>query len=458
MASRTSAGVGVGIAITLFILLSVALFVTTMLFYGRSQRAEQELDNAEQSMSEFVTASERESERVRSWLERARGERETVVGHLIGSQRQSMQLAAGIPDLTADELEARFEQVRAAGASSLLDLINAQREEIAQLTTALEAAEGARLAAQTDAQTEAGRVAAIESSFGDTISALNTDISTYRDAINEYRSRVDGLESKMDDQVQAVQDESNSRIRELQSRLADLNEQNLVLQDQVRRLRGQSGAGGLRPQDEFALVDAEIVQIDAVNNEVVIGIGREDKVPLGMTFAVYSTPAAILPDRETGEYARGKAVIEVISVNEDSSRARIIREARGNPIVRGDVIANAVYDPDKVYAFLVYGNFDTNLDGVPTPLERDDLSALIARWGGKVVDDIDGGLDFLVLGEKPTIPPLPGPQAPIEILNEYVRLNRVAERYDELFEVARQTSIPVLNENRLRTLIGDYPD
>jgi hypothetical protein len=32
------------------------------------------------------------------------------------------------------------------------------------------------------------------------------------------------------------------------------------------------------------------------------------------------------------------------------------------------------------------------------------------------------------------------------------------ERYDQLFERAQTTAIPVLNENRLRTLIGDFPN
>ena len=53
---------------------------------------------------------------------------------------------------------------------------------------------------------------------------------------------------------------------------------------------------------------------------------------------------------------------------------------------------------------------------------------------------------------------VPGPDAPWEVLQEYVRLQRIVKRYDELFDRAIASSIPVLNENRLYTLLGSIPD
>ncbi len=53
-------------------------------------------------------------------------------------------------------------------------------------------------------------------------------------------------------------------------------------------------------------------------------------------------------------------------------------------------------------------------------------------------------------GEPPT-------GSPVEVVEEFLRRKRVIERYDRLFESAQTTAIPVLNENRLRTLIGDFP-
>jgi len=37
---------------------------------------------------------------------------------------------------------------------------------------------------------------------------------------------------------------------------------------------------------------------------------------------------------------------------------------------------------------------------------------------------------------------------------EYIRLNRIVQEYDRIFQQAAATSIPVLNQNRLATLTG----
>src|SRR6185295_9832008 len=152
-----------------------------------------------------------------------------------------------------------------------------------------------------------------------------------------------------------------------------------------------------------------------------------------------------------------KGAIEVISVEESTATCRIIFETRGNPIVRGDVIANAIYDPTKVYTMLVFGNFDTNGDGAATPLEANDIRAMIETWGGKVTEELTGAVDFLVLGQRPVVPPVPPSGAPPAVQTEYIRMDALATKYDELTKQAAATSVPILNENRLYTLIGRRP-
>ena len=74
-----------------------------------------------------------------------------------------------------------------------------------------------------------------------------------------------------------------------------------------------------------------------------------------------------------------------------------------------------------------------------------------------MLGDLQGDVDFLVLGERPVLPPRPGNDAPLELVQEYIRLDRIVQRYDRLLEQARATSLPVLNENRLYTLLGASP-
>ena len=163
--------------------------------------------------------------------------------------------------------------------------------------------------------------------------------------------------------------------------------------------------------DEAALVDGTVIGANGSDRQAFISIGDKQKVVLGMTFSVYSDKTQIRPDAD-GNYPRGKATLEVINVGESSSTCRITSEARGNPVVKGDVIANPIYDPNKTYKFVVFGNFDANRDGTATALERREINAMIESWGGKVVDDLTGDVDFLVLGERPILPPRPSAESP----------------------------------------------
>jgi hypothetical protein len=226
--------------------------------------------------------------------------------------------------------------------------------------------------------------------------------------------------------------------------------------NQLAVLRGQRNQAVLRTGDESALVDAEIVGTNSADRTAFLSIGKRENVVLGMTFSVYPSASAIRPN-ENGEYPAGKATLEVINVGETTATARITSEARGNPVVKGDVVANAVFDPSKKYKFVIFGNFDADRDGLATQIERQDIEAMIRAWGGDMTEDMTGDVDFLVLGQRPLIPPRPASDAPFEVVQEYFRREREVERYDSLNRQAQSTSVPVLNENRLYTLIGKRP-
>jgi hypothetical protein len=458
MAARTGASIGVAVTITILGLLSLAFFITTMVFFGQAQDAKKRARDAETAAETFVRGPERDSERVRAVRELANRDRQSVTAYLITALRDSMQLAAGNPDLTIDEFKTRVAEVEGSDANSLLGVIGVRNDRIAALQDELAQSDSARQAAVDRAQEEAARADALAGEFRDAGDQLRTKVDDYGQIVQTYSTGVDSIEERFKAELDAAKQAADERERDLRARLQEFTNANLVLQDQLSRLRGEGAVDRVRPRAEEALVDATIDQVVPTDNEVVLGIGRNQKVVLGMTFAVYSSPTDIRIDPETGEYAPGKGAVEIVGVEDNFSRARIIEEARGNPIVRGDVVANAVYDPNKEYKFIVYGLFDFNSDGRKTAFERDQVQALISRWGGTVVDDIQGDLDFLVLGEKPTLGPPPPPNATIPEIQEYARLQRIVARYDELLEAAQSTSVPVLNENRLTTLIGRYPD
>jgi hypothetical protein len=257
----------------------------------------------------------------------------------------------------------------------------------------------------------------------------------------------------MVEKVAKAKREGEDAVAELNNRISKKDEELAIARGTIARLQGERNRDTIKPTDEFALVDGEVVGLDATDNNVFINRGRRQKIVLGMTFEVYPNAAAIRPGT-SGEYNRGKATVEVVKIDENGATARIIRNPRGNPIVRGDVIANAVYDPNKQYTFLVFGNFDANGDGRATADEQNEIKAVISEWGGKTVDSLAGDVDFLVLGQRPILPPQPPSSATEAVVLEYIRLQRLVQEYDRVQQQAAATSVPILNQNRLYTLTG----
>lgn len=452
MASRTSTSIGVGITITVLGLVSLALFVLTIVFLSKYQSTERQLTQQQQEQAEILRADERNSDAVQRLKDVAKKENKSLVGYLAAAQRTINTRVTGSSGDTPDQLLAKIDQISAT--SNLSDVVSQLRGELTASKTALEQADKDRQAALENLKIESDRVATITASHNKTVEAMNADIARYRAEIDQYRQGVNDKKKNYDESLDKSRAEAATREAQLSDRIKKLENENLQLIDRVAQLTQAKNKDILKPAAEETLVDGTILAIQGGESTVTIDRGRKDKLFLGMTFAVYADATAIKPDAATGEYPRGKATIEVINVGETSSTCRITSEVKGNPIVRGDVVANALYDPSKVYTFLVYGNFDANSDGRGTAAEGDQVKALIEGWGGKVASDLTGNVDFLVLGERPQVPPRPGAGAPFAVVQEFIRLDTAAQRYDELFQKASATSIPVLNENRLYTLIG----
>ncbi len=457
MASRTSAGTATVVTITIIGILMIGFLITSVVFYSKMTNAEGKVLNLKETYEDIIRTSEREADNVRIALQAARAERKSLVDYLMTNNRALMELASGNPDLTIDQLKNRVAELAGVEGESMTQtitrlstLVSTRESELASMRERFD-----RLQADVDAEMQ--RIATIEGGIKKTVDEADSRVKDYGRGVEELRTRVEGFETRIQRQVDSDRSRYEQEIRDKENRIAELNQQILVLQDQVRRLRGESVHNRVTPMDEFALVDGEVAAVEPAGDVVVITIGRRDKLVIGMTFSVYGSASEIRPADGGQDYRPGKAVIEVISMDDSSARCRVVRSSRGNPVIAGDVIANPVYDPHKTYNFVVFGDFDVNRDGVATPYERDALVAVIERWGGKVIDDITGDLDFVVLGRRPTDPLQPAPNAPRSVYDEYLRLKRQVDRYHELFEEAQASSIPVLNENRLRTLIGEFP-
>lgn len=456
MAARTSAGAGVVITISLLGAIAFALFVVSVILYGDNLDYAKQIEDTEQNYREYVREADRADPAIAADFQKARQQGMSLVRYLTNSLDTTYSKVTGNKSDRLEELGTKTSSVPGASTGSLLNVIRSMQGQIDSLTRSVADAEAARQRAQDNLQAEADRVLALEQQQADTVASLQSRIDQLETDNNEYRRGFQGTQQQLQARINQLQGELEQAQGDARTRIRELEQRNLLLEDQIATLQRQGRGDSLSPKPEFSLVDGDIANTNPSEKEVFISIGRRQNVILGMNFAVYGDETQIRPDAE-GNYPQGKGAIEVVNVGETSSRCRVLFERAGNPIVPGDVIANAVYDPNKVYKFLVAGNFDTNGDGNRTPAERAEITALIEEWGGTATDDLTGDVDFVVLGEPPVLPPPPGIATPIEIVEIYIRKENELKRYNELFEQAQRTAIPVLNENRLYTLIGRVP-
>lgn len=455
MAAKTSMGVGLSITVGLLSTATLVLFILTFVFLARKQNLEQEIQKLQDEYKEVVTNSERNSDEVRKLIADAKKKNQSLAAFMVDTSRTLGEKTLGTGGVTPSALvEGIGKALEGQGAGSFAGALADRDSKLADLDKRLKDAESARQRALTDFQNAVELTSRQKADYDSGVAAMSKNINKYKDDIDESRKQLTDAMSKMTETIQKIKAQAEDQEAELNGRLTKQGDELALAQrkiaDLIEKIRGKT----FGPGDEAALVDGEVIGLDPVSNNVYINRGKAHKIVLGLTFEVYNNASGIRPDGASGDYPRGKATVEVVKVDESSSVARVVRNPRGNPVVKGDVIANVVYDPKKVYKFMIYGNFDTNRDGTSTPDESADIRALIQEWGGVVVDSLVGDLDFLVLGSKPVAPPAPPASAPPEVVREYLRLKRVVVEYEEIQRQAIATSTPILNQNRLFTLVG----
>ncbi len=453
MAARTNMGVGMGITVGLLGTATLGLFVLTFVFLAGKQNAEKERDALREQYKEIVTETERNGDDLRKLIAEAKPK--SLAAYLVEQTKAVGQKTTGnerdTPKTLATSIAATLD---GTSSSNLQALVAALKDEIAQLKKAKEASDSARTRALTDQANEVELTKKQKADFDSAVAAMSGDINKYKDGVDALRGQLNKAMADMTGTIAKIKAEFEDREAELNTRLTRSGDELLQAQTKISELKKKLEGQLFKPGDEASLVDGEVIGLDPIDNNVFINRGRDSRIVLGLTFEVYTNASAIRPDPSTGEYPRGKASVEVIKIDQSSAVCRVVRNPRGNPVVKGDVVANVVYDPKKSYKFMIYGNFDTNRDGVATPDESADIRAMVEGWGGMVVDSLAGDLDFLVLGTKPVTPPQPPATASADIIREYLRLVRVVKEYEELQRQATATSLPVLNQNRLYTLVG----
>ena len=456
MAARSTAGTGVVVSLVVFVLCAVFLLILSIVFYtGQTKAAQSDVD-AQAALARFVTREQQNRDQIKALVAKAE-HGPSVVQQLQLEYQELMGYVSGNPGNTFAALQSelvRFgvppqgESVRNVLQTRAQNLRNTQND-LDSLTTKL-----------TDRGNEISELRAraqqVQQDHLEALDAVRSGIAEYGEAAEEYRREVEEVKNDYFGAIDRLRDEFEGQIAGLENEKDTLYQQVASLKGRVDELQAILSKSRLRAENPAMLVDGHIIDAAGSSDQVFIDRGRQHRMVLGMTFEVYDRDSAIRVNPNTGDLPRGKASLQVIRVADTTSTCKITRTVPGRPVVRNDVIANAVYDPNYVFRFLVHGKFDVDGDGRPSEGDAEYLRSLIIDWGGSVVtgEQLPGDLDFLVLGVAPPLPPPLAANASQFQIDDWVRKRRAHEKYQELFTQAREAQIPVLNSNRFFILIG----
>lgn len=453
MAIRSNAGTGVIVSLVVFILISIFLLVMAIIFYSGQTKQMETAREATNTLDEYALKRERNSEQLQTIVAEAKKERKSVLGYLLEENNNLKTFVAGNPDESMENLERRFSAMDVDST-----VYNGMKDLDRRLNDTQNELESLRTQAQSLQQERDRLVADVEAasrSRDNLIAAESKQVEKYRNATEEHLAQISDVREQMEVATDKLRDRYSDQISELENEVDALRQEKVILKSRVEDLEERINKTRIKPHDPETLVDGNIIDIAGANDQVYINRGRKDQIVLGMTFEVYDDAAQIRPTA-SGDFPRGKASLQVIKVGDNTSTAKITRSTIGRPVVRNDVIANAIYDPTYKFKFLVHGQYDIDGDGYPSEEEAAYLRSQIENWGGIVVrsDTLPGDLDFLVLGVEPMDPVRPPQDASMLVQQDYIRRKTIYHDYQELYNQARNAQIPILNANRLHILTG----
>jgi FtsZ-binding cell division protein ZapB len=433
---------GLVVGLVTFVILTVGLLASTIYFHLEAQSA---------------LGSKKQADDARAAAQSASTKAESAYKQLAGFVMGDAEMTPGEDALANIKKALAAEDV--ANLKVEFDSLRADREQLKQDNQNLKDQVAKAESAADTARAEAEKSAAAANAASKRVDA---DLGTYRTSVQKYETDVKSTV----DSISKLQDEIDQRRRtevaELQEKINSESVSKATLQTRVGELEKTVDQYRIKPENAASLADGRIIDVGSQNGEVFLSIGSKQRVQPGMTFDVYDSPASIQFNPSSGELIPGKARVQVLKVDENTSTARVIPEsrrtgARTRPVVKDDVIANVIFSPDYRYKFLVHGLFDVDNDGTATAAEAEFVRGRISSWGGEVVtgDRLRGDLDFVVMGVRPTEPlDLPA-NADEGQYTAHFDLKRAYETYNALFNDAQAARVPVLNWNRMQVLTNE---
>ncbi len=296
--------------------------------------------------------------------------------------------------------------------------------------------------------------------YEDRIAQLQDEVDslgmTVANMQNQTNDNIEDIKSRFQSHFNSLQSEKDEIVKESEGYKKKLEvelEQAALLNEKAEQMEKFLRDTRQKPTQEIEALDPDgtIISVDAREQMVYIDLAAEDKIYRGLTFSVYDGL-----EKAVSASGQGKATIEVVEILGSISRCRVVESQTTNPIIKGDIIANLVWDKDREFVFCVVGEFDFNMDGEVDIDGYDRVETLIKGWGGKVQDYVGVDTDFLVYGYKPNADNLGDALEgdATEMASSVEATEEKAKLYDKALDEGVRLGVPSFNMQRFFRFIG----
>lgn len=423
--ARARSGGGTSGSIWGLVLFGAGFFISMILaivFYTKVEAAEQAAASAQSELAAVINSTDSNNPALATLTADGSG---TTVG----------QLLTNIETLRSE-------------VSVLQRDVSTLTNDLASANSQLQSQQAATQKAQSDLRQSVDAKEAQATALTAQVTSLESTISNISSENTRLKSLIDSSLVEVDQTYQNQINEWKERTNQAQASATTAQRTVVELKETIEELRGK------RPENvNVTLADATIVAQIPDQNKVYLDIGRDANLTLGMAFKVFDADDLIKIEDPESE---GKAIIEVININSNSAVGRIVNRKSRAAINDGDVLVNVVFDPNRVFTFHVFGQFDLDYDGDVDENGTNQVRSMVTRFNGRLADTLGFSSDYLVLGVEPELPTRPDDELDLIKMKGFRTQLENYQAYQDLIAKATELGVPVLNQNRFLDLVGYF--
>lgn len=383
MAARENQGLQ--IALIIFVVLTIALAVSTFMFFSKFDEERNKIAEYEKKASE----ASRQANEYQTDLKEVK----TILGVAPADSLKAIQEAKKKDfDALAPGIGEDKQNYRALA----LQLDKTLKEKDANLIAAQEREKKLNEKIKTDETTKVKEVSTYKQSTEDRKSDYDGEREKLMDAVKSADEAKQAALAKLETQKKSFDDSS----RELNAQIQDRDKTIEKLSKVIEKQKSVITAG----EQELEVADGMVRWVNQGEQLVWLDKGSADGLRQQVSFKVI--------DREEPNPAAAptKATIEVVRVTGNhSAEARIISDEPSDPIMPGDLLFSTAWQPGRIEHFAVAGFMDVDGDRIS---DRDLVKQLVeVNRGvldaeltdkGDLVGELTPGTKYLIVGDKPT--------------------------------------------------------